>query len=502
MSRIRFVALASLLVAACSDDPSTVGGDASDATSGDTLAVEDVDPDAADSSAPDSELTDSALVDSTAPEDTLAVDTTPADTVPADTTPPIPEPDVTAPFGNCSAPGGSVNIYDLQDPQCPDHVWPEPIGQPGFYVELAGVVVTGLFGDTMFVQEANGGPYSGITVYTAFTDGLPTDEGLAVGDRVNLKGNYSEFFENSQITLDSYVQISAGTPPAPYVPVHPAHLSTDGAIAEMFEGVLVQVQDVTTIHTRPDCPKEYGEFAVTGNLRVDDLGYLWDARLGDHFTSITGPLYYAFGNFKVEPRNEADLVWTVKGASQGISKCIATECQAPAEMPGSKEVVINEHMPDPWGSDVNQEWIELYNPTSAPVSIQGWQVRDCGGQAFTLSGPNLTIPPHGYLVLGMNSNYATNGGVPVDLAYGQAYYLPNTVGAILLYNGATFDAALVDQVRYSRFEPWTQLVSGKSLERINPTGDGTVPTNWASGSKKFGSADQKGTPGEENSASN
>ncbi|PKN56213.1 MAG: hypothetical protein CVU56_17285 [Deltaproteobacteria bacterium HGW-Deltaproteobacteria-14] len=507
MTRICIAALASLfLVVACSDDPPG-GGDVVD---GDTSVTDDTavtdDTSVTDDTAvtDDTSVTDDTgvpsdvLEDSEAPQDTLT-DTVIADTIPADTTPPIPEPDVVASFGNCSAPGGSINIYDLQDPQCPDHVSPEPTQSPGFYVELSGVVVTGLFGDTLFVQEPGGGPYSGITV---FAHGMPTDTDLAVGDRVNLTGGYTEFFENSQIYLQTYDKVSSGTPPAPYVPVHPAHISTDGAIAEMFEGVLVSVEDVETIHTRPDCPKEYGEFAITGNLRVDDLGYHWDARLGDHFDSITGPLYYAFGNFKIEPRDESDLAWTVKGASQGISKCIASECQAPATDAGTKVVVINEHMPDPWGSDLGQEWFELYNPGNSPVSVQGWQIRDCGDQAFTLSGPNLTIQPHSYLVLGMNSNFSTNGGVPVDLAYGQAFYLPNTVGAILLYDGAQFSSQLVDQIRYSRFEPWTQLFSGRSLERINPTGDGTVPTNWKAGTKTFGPDDQKGTPGAKNSATN
>lgn len=488
MIRTRYAAFASLLlVAACPDDTSTGGDTGADVMDQDTLAETDAEADAVEDAVSDVE-------DAT---DTLT-DTFIADTVPTDTAPPIPDADVVASFGNCSDPGGSVNIYDLQDPQCPDHVWPEPTQNPGYYVELDGVVVTGLFGDTFFVQEAGGGPYSGIAV---FAHGEPTDTDLAVGDRVNITGGYTEFYENSQVYLETYEKVSSGTPPAPYVPVHPAHLATEGAIAEMFEGVLVSVENVETTNTRPDCPKEYGEFSVTGNLRIDDLGYKWDARLGDHFASITGPLYYAFGNFKIEPRDESDVMWTEKGASTGISKCIASECQAPAEDPGTKQIVINEHMPDPWGSDLGQEWIELYNPTNSAVNIQGWQLRDCGDQAFTLSGPNLTIPPNGYLVVGMNSNFSTNGGVPVDLAYGTGYYLPNTVGAILLYDGNQFGSALVDQIRYSRFEPWTQFFSGRSLERVSPTNDGTIPESWKAGTKNFGADDeQQGTPGAWNSA--
>ena len=110
------------------------------------------------------------------------------------------------------------------------------------------------------------------------------------------------------------------------------------------------------------------------------------------------------------------------------------------------------------------------------------------------------IPPKGYLVVGMNSDLNTNGGVPVGYSYGQAFYLPNTVGSILLYDGSGPQAKLVDQMRYSRFDPWEIFVSGRSLERISPTGDGTVPEAWATGSKPYGPGANHGTPGAKNSA--
>ena len=164
-------------------------------------------------------------------------------------------------------------------------------------------------------------------------------------------------------------------------------------------------------------------------------------------------------------------------------------------MLGTRQVVISEHMPDPYGQDLGQEWIELHNPTNSAVDVNGWVVRDCGDQAFVLSGPNLTIGPGDYLVLGMNSNFTTNGGVPVDLAYGTAFYLPNTLGSILLYDSAQPGATLIDQVRYSQYDPWDSFFAGKSLTRKDLLGDGTASTNWRAGTKSFGNGDNKGTPG-------
>ena len=173
-------------------------------------------------------------------------------------------------------------------------------------------------------------------------------------------------------------------------------------------------------------------------------------------------------------------------------------------LPG--DVVVSEIFADyaapPGGSgaDDGKEWFELYNPESEPINVNGWQIRDCGDQALELAGPNLTIPGRGYLVIGMSTNTATNGGVPVDLGYGGGFYLPNTLGAILLYDSTATGATLVDNTRYSAFEPWTAFQAGRSIERIRATGDGTSETNWKAGTASFGTGDNRGTPGKRNSA--
>jgi len=492
--------LASIAISACglfgcSDDPAAVGDAAGDATSATDASETTPDSDATTpDSTPDAELPDTELPDTT-PDTTEPVDTTPVDT-----TPPVPDSSVTPDNTLCSSPGGSLNVYDLQNPACPDHPSPEPIiSVDALPVELNGLIITGTFGDTFTAQDPRGGPYSGITI---FNHGLYADE-AKVGDRVDLSGKYSEFFENTQVYLEEMTFNGTAPVPAPFVAEHPAHLATNGQLAEMFEGVLVQVTDVYTTHTQPDCPNDYGEFEVTGRLRIDDMGYDWNdpdgARLGDHFASITGPLLFSFGNHKIEPRTEADVVVLEKGNSSGISKCLATECRARADAFVTHEVVINEIMADPFGDDTYQEWIELYNPGNAPINLAGWAMRDCGDQLFLLGGPEASIAPKGYTVVGMTRDRQDNGGVAVSLEYGvNGFYLPNTIGAVLLYNGADGQATLVDQTRYSRFDPWDVFFSGKSLERKGATSDGTVPASWQPGSSKYGDSNNFGTPGEPN----
>jgi hypothetical protein len=484
----------------------TSGGDTSGGTGGDATpdtaepdadALEDVSDalddalDAADTDAADTDA--DALDTSDTPDGTDTLDVAPDGTVEPDI---LPEPDVEAPFDNCSEPDGPLNIYDIQDPKCPDHFDPEPTSQPGVYVTLQGVVVTAVFSDTFFVQEQAGGPYSGIAVF----DGGKSTAGLAPGVVIEVRGYYVEFYGSTQIYLDEWTAMGQVEPPAPYAIDHPAYVATGGALAEMFEGVLIRVFDLETIHTLPDCPQDYGEFLVTGGLRIDDMGIQWDARLGDEFASITGPLHFTFANHKIEPRDVADLAWTVQGGATSISKCIAEECSAPDDMVGTKQVVISEIMADPYGPDDGQEWIELYNPGDEPVDMTGWEVRDCGDQALGLVGKNVVVPAKGVLVLGMNDNPVTNGGVPVDHAYGDGFYLPNTEGSVLIYDGSGFKANLVDQARFRNFGPgWVQVFQvGHSIERAGLDSKGTSPESWIMGEEPFGFGDNRGTPGDPN----
>ncbi len=500
----------SLALAACSDPSGSATGPlpdlgvddlGGDTAKGDVPEPEDdadatPEPDALDDATDvlDDATEPDALEDVEPPPD-VPVDPDVAEDVPTDTAPPIPEPDVVVDFTLCSPPGGDRNIYDLQNPGCPDHITPAPIGSNGVEVVVKDVIVTARFGDTFFVQEPEGGPYSGIAV---FSHGDFTGD-LVPGTVVDVEGSYSEYFDNSQIYLTKWTVKDQGPAPAPYPIAHPSHVATAGPVAELFEGVLVQVTDVKTTHTQPDCPHDYGEFEVTGGLRVDDVAVKFPARLGDHFASITGPLHYTFGNHKLEPRTDDDLVVLVKGSEGALSKCIKAQCVVGMDVLGTHQLVVNEVMPDPFGEDTMQEWIELYNPGNDPVSLDGWSVRDCGSQKVTLIGAGAVVPAKGYFVLGAASNSTLNGGVPVDYAYGQAFYLPNTIGSVLLYNA---QGQFVDQMRYSAFDEPKVFKLGASLERISHTNNGAELSSWKTATKTFGPTENKGTPGAKNSATN
>jgi len=207
--------------------------------------------------------------------------------------------------------GGNVaaTIYDIQMGMVPDKT----------YVDIKDVVVTSPFftdakmNGNFFMAETPGGEYSGIQVYI-FADTaaelMTANKIPKVGDKITISGQYSEFFDYSEITLSKADNLTitgtATVPPADVVA--PADIATGGAKAENYEGCLVQVNDVTV--TKPVAM--FGEFSVTGDLVVDDLFFLPNPgpnpAMGTAYKSITGQLAYSFSVFKLSPRTLADLV--------------------------------------------------------------------------------------------------------------------------------------------------------------------------------------------------
>ncbi len=193
--------------------------------------------------------------------------------------------------------GSGQTIYELQMDMVP----------PNTPVEVVDVVVTsGLTykGDVFYVEEMAGGKYSGIAVYLKNPDGVAIQR----GDLVTLNGVFDEFYDNSQIELADVSGITVSGTAAVPMPelVAAADLATGGAEAEAYEGVLVEIQNVDV--SDPDLG--FGEFEVTGGLRIDDLFFTnnWPmVMLGDSYSSLVGVMDWSFDERKLAPRDLADM---------------------------------------------------------------------------------------------------------------------------------------------------------------------------------------------------
>ncbi len=196
-------------------------------------------------------------------------------------------------------------------------------------------VVTGIFYDQdeefnntaikgVYVSELipEAKPYTGIYVFIKAT--APVDE-YKVGDKLEVKGIYKEYYDNSQIEASDIKKLGTCPLPEPAV-VEPASVATPfevsgkddngydtyaptanhGPDAEKYEGVLIQVEDVEITNKYIG----HGNFELDNSLVVTKTLFYYegDRSKGTKFDSITGILVYEFEAFRLAPRSADDFV--------------------------------------------------------------------------------------------------------------------------------------------------------------------------------------------------
>jgi hypothetical protein len=171
----------------------------------------------------------------------------------------------------------------------------------------------------------------------------------------------------------------------------------------------------------------------------------------------------------------------------------------PANGPG---IVLNELLVNPDGTDDGLEWIELFNPTDAPISVAGWGLswptdgEGVGAVDATLPG-GLEVPAGGFLLIG--DALVEEPDVVVRMR------LPNGTGgdAVILYDceGTRIDGVIygdsnedgIPDDRGAFADPYVrQVSSGASLARREDGVDTDAAEDWGSTSRP--------TPGASNNA--
>lgn len=149
------------------------------------------------------------------------------------------------------------------------------------------------------IQDVGGTEWSGVVLYGY--DGVLTP--LERGDSVVVSGYVNEYYDLTEVVVQSVDFDEAGhTIPSPS-PVSTADMASE----EAWEGVLVALSDVSVTSD----PSEYGEFYVddgSGDALVDDMGiYGFSTSIGDTFSEMIGVVFYGYGEYKLEPRDENDI---------------------------------------------------------------------------------------------------------------------------------------------------------------------------------------------------
>jgi hypothetical protein len=174
--------------------------------------------------------------------------------------------------------------------------------------------------------------------------------------------------------------------------------------------------------------------------------------------------------------------------------------------PARAEVVINEIMHHPASGSTNEQFIEIFNPGPADISLAGWQLDG----AVHLSFSPQTLPAGGYLVAvanrsGFQAAYPTvsnfvgdwtgflDSGATVRLKDGQG----NTVDSVTYSNDGNWAVRKIGEADADNARGWVWFAAhdgaGSSLELVNPKFSHKLGQNWES------SGAVGGTPGGPNS---
>ena len=188
----------------------------------------------------------------------------------------------------------SLSIYDIQYTVAGNGDSPE-IGNT---VTTGGVVTAIKSNGSYFIQNGSG-PWTGIYVYDL-------NNTVAIGDSLTFEAVVAEFSNSTQLTnVANFVKVTVSNT------VVKTTVTTGAALAEMYEGVLVNVPVTNcTVATNG-----FGEWTIndgSGDCIVDDflLGAVYNAVVGGPY-DVTGIIDYAFGSFLMQPRTLADIIYSV-----------------------------------------------------------------------------------------------------------------------------------------------------------------------------------------------
>ncbi len=186
--------------------------------------------------------------------------------------------------------------------------------------------------------------------------------------------------------------------------------------------------------------------------------------------------------------------------ADGANWCVATTTMPAGDFasPGRAnecgsspyEVVIAEVLQNPAAtSDSVGEWFELANAGNETIDLDGFSVQDEDGDHFEVD-QTLLLAPGERAVLGTNGDRTRNGGVDVDVDYGDAMRLHNTFDELIVNDPSGIQ---VDVVRWDDGRTFPDP-DGASMQLADVAEANDDGANWCESARRWGTGDF-GSPG-------
>jgi hypothetical protein len=216
---------------------------------------------------------------------------------------------------------------------------------------VAGIVSspTAAFAGEYFMQARPGGQWNGMYVYQ-FTNTF------AAGDSAVVSGVVQEYYGMTELVGLDYQKRIPIMAPVKIKKVTPATIKTGSPTAESYEGAMVQL-DSMDVFSIFDIHYEFTVGKGTDSVWIGTHGvYTYVPGVGS-VVSVKGPLDFAYGNHKIQPRDDADIV-------------VVTPCPAGVE---PKELALNlcQNTPNPFGVETS---IRFSVPFRTRVSLAVYDV--------------------------------------------------------------------------------------------------------------------------------
>ena len=159
-----------------------------------------------------------------------------------------------------------------------------------------GGIVTAVKSPGYWIQSGSG-PWTGIYVFDSITAGQ-----VAMGDSVKMNALVVEYNTLTELkNVTNFVKVSSGNAMPQFTVV-----TTGDANTEPYESVLIQCQSAKC--TNPN--SGFGQWKIYNSgdtVFVDDLMYTYNTPMLNSNYNVSGPLYYSFGEWKIEPRMASDV---------------------------------------------------------------------------------------------------------------------------------------------------------------------------------------------------